>query len=79
MNPSRWQQVQALFEAALVLQPAQRDIFLNSACHDDPELLHEIKSLLTADSSADPFLRAYPNNPEARKAMRPQAKWRKAR
>ena len=49
MTPDRWNKVQALFEAALEQEPAQRDAYLKAACEDDDELFREVASLLEAD------------------------------
>lgn len=38
-----------------------------------------LRALSEAERAALERLRAYPNNPAARQATRPQAKWRKAR
>ena len=48
MNAARWKQVNDLFHAALEKDPAERDAFLASGAHDDPDLLKEVQSLLAA-------------------------------
>jgi eukaryotic-like serine/threonine-protein kinase len=46
MNPDRWHQVADVYEAALGREPAARGPFLAEACRDDPDLRHEVESLL---------------------------------
>ena len=38
MNPERFRQIRRVFEAALDLPAAARDLYLAEACHGDPEL-----------------------------------------
>jgi len=49
MTPERWQQIEALFQAASELPPAQREILLAAA---DPQLRPEVESLLAQRSLA---------------------------
>ena len=58
MDPDRWQQVKALFEAAQKRDPAMRDAFLNKRCAGDPDLLEEVRSLLQAHEAEGPVERA---------------------
>src|SRR5262245_65571277 len=46
MNTEQWQQIEALYHSAKVLEPSQRAAFLASACGDDVELQREVESLL---------------------------------
>ena len=66
------------------------DLSLLSACGVEPPGITSVAKRLqergwptlewsTPDRLADSILRAYPNNPAARKAIKAQAKWRKAR
>jgi len=48
MTPSRWQQVEELYHAALECEPSERAALLARA---DPELRREVESLLAQDSS----------------------------
>jgi WD40 repeat protein/serine/threonine protein kinase len=48
MDSRRWQQIEALFDAALDRPTGERDAFLADACHDDPDLRLEVESLLDA-------------------------------
>jgi eukaryotic-like serine/threonine-protein kinase len=45
-----------LFEAALALQPAEREVFLNKACGHDPALRQIVLDLLAEDARAGSFL-----------------------
>jgi tetratricopeptide (TPR) repeat protein len=46
MNPERWERVERLYHAACSLDGRAREHFLADASGDDPELLHEVQSLL---------------------------------
>ncbi len=56
MNPERWQQLKALFEAAIAQDSAHRSAFLEKACSDDPTLRQEVEALLANYSHDDSFL-----------------------
>jgi len=56
MTPERWQQIDHLFHAALVYEPAQRPVFLASACGDDEPLRSEVESLLSFHEGANSFI-----------------------
>ena len=56
MKAERWQQVNALFHAALELDDAARDALLQETARTDPELSNEVRSLLARHSPDDPFL-----------------------
>src|SRR5438552_6787757 len=58
MTPERWEQVGKLYQAALPLQPDERDTFLNDACGDDTAMRREVESLLAAEDGAGSFLAA---------------------
>jgi serine/threonine-protein kinase len=58
MDPDRWQQVKALFEAAQKRDPATRDAFLEARCTGDPDLLDQVRSLLQAHDVEGPVDRA---------------------
>ncbi len=51
MTSERWQQIEAIFQAALDCEPEQRASFLDQACGEDDELRREIDSLLQSDES----------------------------
>lgn len=50
MKNKRWDRIQALFEAALELDPSARDDFIAGECSGDGELEREVRSLLEADA-----------------------------
>jgi serine/threonine protein kinase len=52
MTPSRWQQIEELYHAALECEPGERAVFLARA---DPELQREVESLLAQESGATPL------------------------
>jgi hypothetical protein len=51
MSPERWQEVEALYHAALEQKPEGRGAFVREASGDDTELLSEVESLLAQASS----------------------------
>ena len=58
MDPERRNHVDKLLQSALDLPPAERAVFLGSACAGDEQLQHEVRSLLAAHDRADSFLGA---------------------
>lgn len=52
----RWQQVDAIFAAALERSPAERDAFLERACGRDGELVREVRALLASELQAEAAL-----------------------
>ncbi|MFQ5571675.1 MAG: tetratricopeptide repeat protein [Rhodothermales bacterium] len=48
MDSERWERIQALFIAALDLEPAEGAAFLDEACADDPALRREVETMLKA-------------------------------
>ena len=58
MTPERWEQVGALYRAALENAPGERATFLKSACSGDEDLRREVESLLAAEAGAGDFLSA---------------------
>jgi serine/threonine protein kinase/tetratricopeptide (TPR) repeat protein len=70
MTPERWQRVKELFQEAKSLEEGDREALLREHCGDDPELLTEVASLLSADEALGGFLatgrmgpRAHPDGP----------------
>jgi serine/threonine protein kinase len=56
MNPSRWEQIKRVYEAAAEQDPAERETYLAEACAGDEPLLREVRSLLNQGSaSQDPL------------------------
>ena len=56
MAPDRWRKIEALYEAALEVEPAQRPGFLEESCSGDESLRHEVESLLFHHENAGCFL-----------------------
>jgi len=56
MHPERWQQIDALFKAALARAPESRSAFLTEACHGDTDLQQEVQKLLVSFAAAGSFL-----------------------
>ena len=56
MDPERSRKIEALYEAALGLEPARRTAFLKDACGSDEALRREVESLLVSDENAGSFL-----------------------
>lgn len=57
MTTERWEQVEALFAAALDHPAAERAAYLLAACPDDPALRAEARGLLDADEAAAVYFR----------------------
>ena len=61
MSSEAWARLQALFEVAISLGPAERSDYLSRACGDDTELRRQIDSLMAdAQPSSDPEERLEP-------------------
>src|SRR5262245_31781153 len=56
MDTDRWQRVERLYHGALELEPADRRVYLESACGSDPSLLQEVESLLGREQRTQSFL-----------------------
>src|SRR5581483_6750029 len=56
--PERWQQIEALYHAALERPPAKRRAWLAAHCAHDAELRREVESLLAYDEQAADFIEA---------------------
>jgi serine/threonine protein kinase/Tol biopolymer transport system component len=56
MTPERYQQIDQIFQAALVLEPERRAAYLNEACSGDENLRHEVDSLITSDEGGLSFI-----------------------
>jgi serine/threonine protein kinase len=57
LTPDRWRQVEDLCHAALTRSAAERPSFIAAASAGDPDLQHEVESLLAGESRADAFMR----------------------
>ncbi|MGH7597757.1 MAG: tetratricopeptide repeat protein [bacterium] len=62
MDSNRWSKVQALFEAALERQPAEREAFLREAGAGDSALCEEVNALLEADAKPHSLLDGFAVN-----------------
>ena len=58
MTPERWQQVKALFHAALEREPKFRADFLVKACGADQSLRAEVESLISSHEEEGSFIDA---------------------
>jgi serine/threonine protein kinase/tetratricopeptide (TPR) repeat protein len=56
MTPERWQQVEAIFQAALDLVPEERRRYLARVCADDISLKSDVEKLLSQHESAGNLL-----------------------
>lgn len=58
ITDDRWPRIKEIFQAAQVLEAAERVDFLNKACAGDESIRSEVEALLTADASNEDFLSA---------------------
>jgi serine/threonine protein kinase/tetratricopeptide (TPR) repeat protein len=58
MNAERWEQIKALVQDALDRDPSVRDRWLAAACHSDPQLLAEVRTLVNAADATFGFLQS---------------------
>ncbi|HEV2829988.1 MAG TPA: protein kinase [Pyrinomonadaceae bacterium] len=56
MTPDRWKQVKEIFHSALQYEPAQRSIFVSSACDGDELLRQEVESLISSHEKDGTFM-----------------------
>jgi eukaryotic-like serine/threonine-protein kinase len=49
MSPERWQQIKALFESAMDVEPERRSKYVSDICGNDAELRREVESLLESE------------------------------
>lgn len=56
LSPERWQQVDALFAAALERSPRERQAFLEETTGNDPELRREVERLLDDMQAAESLI-----------------------
>ncbi|HJQ31440.1 MAG TPA: protein kinase [Pyrinomonadaceae bacterium] len=56
MDSDLWKQIEELYEAALRLEPAERQSYLSIACSGDDALREKLESLIAAAEQPDSFL-----------------------
>ncbi|MFN7998109.1 MAG: protein kinase [Bryobacteraceae bacterium] len=56
INPERWSRMKRLFAGAMSIATERREAFLAENCPDDPELLQEVRGLLSGDARAGSIL-----------------------
>ena len=56
MTPERWNRVKEIFQAAIQQAPAERSVFVSSACGDDEPLLREVESLIASHDKSGEFI-----------------------
>jgi serine/threonine-protein kinase len=62
MNTERWNQVEAVYHAALEQDPAERKAFLDDNCPDG-EVRREVESLLQHEETGERLLETSPRKP----------------
>jgi serine/threonine protein kinase/formylglycine-generating enzyme required for sulfatase activity len=67
LKPDDWQRVKEIHAAAMELPPEEREAWVARACAGEPELLREVRQLLSAPEDAD-FLEPPGSGEEAREA-----------
>src|SRR5262249_27762227 len=58
MSPEWWQKIEELYHSALQGEGSDRLELLREACTGDPEVLHEVESLLAYEKPAEKFIEA---------------------
>jgi eukaryotic-like serine/threonine-protein kinase len=58
MDAERWKRVHDLLQAALQVPAGRQEEFLRQQCGDDPDLLEDVRSLLTSHRKVGSFLEA---------------------
>jgi len=56
MNPERWERMQAIFDAAVGLDESERTVLLAGVCHDDEEMLDDVRRMVEAHERGDSLL-----------------------
>src|SRR5947207_4998222 len=56
MNPERWKEIEAIFQAALIHDPIERLSFVDRECAGDETLCIEVLALLSAAEESRDFL-----------------------
>jgi Tol biopolymer transport system component/tRNA A-37 threonylcarbamoyl transferase component Bud32 len=72
MNPDHWTRVKELLNAALELEPATRDSYIEQVCGPDAGLRDEVKSLLASyDEAGDDFMDGPPREEPPAASLKP--------
>jgi serine/threonine protein kinase/tetratricopeptide (TPR) repeat protein len=56
MSPERWQKIDSIFQTAIDLEFAEREVYLQKQCQDDLQMKSEIEKLLTDSDNAQNFI-----------------------
>jgi len=56
MDAERWRRIEALYQAALAVEPSRRAAWLEKSCAGDESLRRELESLLAHDERIGPRL-----------------------
>ena len=56
MEPNRWKKIKGVFDAALEIEPAEREQFLDNSCASDPELRKDVQNLIDSFEEAGSFI-----------------------
>lgn len=74
MAPDRWRKIEALYEAALAIEPERRAGFLEQSCPGEESLRQEVESLLLHGENAGGFLEDSPLAAATATALKPGSK-----
>ncbi|HEX8558215.1 MAG TPA: protein kinase [Pyrinomonadaceae bacterium] len=53
MTPERWKQIESVFDAAVELEPGERDAYLDGECGTDSELRRQVELLIRSHEQAE--------------------------
>src|SRR6202022_3926930 len=56
MQTKDWQQIEALFHAAMAMAESERSVYLQQGCAGDDSLRREVESLIKAFESSNGFI-----------------------
>jgi len=59
VSPDRWPRVKALYDEALEIAPADREVWLETACEGDADLRTEVERLLAVSEQAGAFFETF--------------------
>jgi tetratricopeptide (TPR) repeat protein/tRNA A-37 threonylcarbamoyl transferase component Bud32 len=75
MNPERWRQIEAVFQAVVELEPGQHAAFLDQSCAGDLALRREVESLLANDLTGGESIRFAIGKAAEEAAQDPSDRW----